>query len=594
MPNTEIKTIEFVESENHDYAQMRKSVDLWYAFNKGNIKIITAVDTGKQGKRFTNDWRRAIVIRYTGEAEDPKNCTHPNTTHKRTESTCQTEGIDVEICTKCGVIVSTTPIPKIDHKWKWVNNGDATCTSDETKTGTCTMCHVQKKESIPGTALGHDYPDEWITETEATCETPGLEYRLCRRCGNRDERVIETLPHTWHSNRDGTHTCVSENGCNTTEQCSPNTPGSTCSKCGYMTPPDEVEEEEELRIITEYIDGMVVGQEYEMQFEHNKPRLGVGIWDLVSGQLPSGMQLGGDTGVLYGTPQVSGIFSISIQLRLSGIIVRKDYTINIASVECTVMFDPGDGIVEEEFRNVPKGSTIGILPVPTRDGYIFGGWFTAEIGGLKVDELYTVSADVTLYARWGESDSDIVFGDATSSFNMSYEGDRTNYGNAAYTIYHRMKDGGTDKLVTQIGIASDDGTNNMTSSNKHITLYMKVTNNGEAGNFDIGFDCDSYVPGFEPSNASRGDDSVVITRIANGVRVGDEAKNKSTYAYTVTSPYDVTAWVGEYNKRTSNRYADVSINTSSGVVDSGYCFNMNNIFINKNSYVILEINFIHA
>ena len=47
-------------------------------------------------------------------------------------------------------------------------------------------------------------------------------------------------------------------------------------------------------------------------------------------------------------------------------------------------------------------SLYGELPTPTREGYIFGGWYTSQTGGTLVTENSTVTAirNHTLYARW--------------------------------------------------------------------------------------------------------------------------------------------------------------------------------------------------
>ncbi|WP_026662276.1 InlB B-repeat-containing protein [Butyrivibrio proteoclasticus] len=51
---------------------------------------------------------------------------------------------------------------------------------------------------------------------------------------------------------------------------------------------------------------------------------------------------------------------------------------------------------------VTYGSTYGIPPVPTRDGYTLNGWFTAKTGGTKIlpSTKVTTAKDHTLYAQW--------------------------------------------------------------------------------------------------------------------------------------------------------------------------------------------------
>ena len=49
-------------------------------------------------------------------------------------------------------------------------------------------------------------------------------------------------------------------------------------------------------------------------------------------------------------------------------------------------------------------SEYGTLPEPTRQGYIFAGWFTAASGGSEVNSNTTMgAANATIYARWVES-----------------------------------------------------------------------------------------------------------------------------------------------------------------------------------------------
>lgn len=51
------------------------------------------------------------------------------------------------------------------------------------------------------------------------------------------------------------------------------------------------------------------------------------------------------------------------------------------------------------------GATI-TLPTPTRDGYTFNGWFTAETEGTQITEIGTTNkptSDVTYYAQWTEN-----------------------------------------------------------------------------------------------------------------------------------------------------------------------------------------------
>ena len=66
----------------------------------------------------------------------------------------------------------------------------------------------------------------------------------------------------------------------------------------------------------------------------------------------------------------------------------------------TVTFDANGGSVSPTTRSVVGGETVGDLPTPTRSGYTFAGWFTAESGGTQISAATTVTANVTYYAHW--------------------------------------------------------------------------------------------------------------------------------------------------------------------------------------------------
>ena len=66
---------------------------------------------------------------------------------------------------------------------------------------------------------------------------------------------------------------------------------------------------------------------------------------------------------------------------------------------CTVTFDANGG-TGTSTATVVYGSPYGKLPVPTREEYIFDGWWTARTGGEQVTAKTVVTKDHTLYARW--------------------------------------------------------------------------------------------------------------------------------------------------------------------------------------------------
>lgn len=77
----------------------------------------------------------------------------------------------------------------------------------------------------------------------------------------------------------------------------------------------------------------------------------------------------------------------------------------------TVNFNANGGNVSTSSVKVTYDSTYGTLPTPTRTGYTFNGWFTADSGGTKVTASTKVklTANQTLYAQWSIIKSEVSF-----------------------------------------------------------------------------------------------------------------------------------------------------------------------------------------
>lgn len=566
----------YEDPDKQDFQDLYMMANVWVRSNIPHIQIISGIYSAAEDTKpkylNTEEYRRTIVIRYTGDPiyQNPQTCKHTNLEEVHVDATCIKEGETYTRCKDCNLPMNKTILARIPHDFVFTDDNNATCLTDGTETGVCSKCGKHRKKIR--TALGHALPADWTIRKPATITSTGIKFKKCIRCDYEITEIIPKLTHQWVSNGDGTHNCVTEGCCGViNETCFPNGYGETCAKCGYVTP------ELVLEITTAYVDAMVVDNEFSQQLECNA-RTGSTTWSVVTGALPAGLTMD-EHGLISGTPTSSGIYTFTAQVVWKDQTATKAYSINIANRLCTVTFDPQGGTVSVTSKKVAEGSVIGELPIPTLDGKTFGGWFTAAVDGLKLDTNYTINADVTLYARWGDS-SGVDFGDAVSTFNIAYKGDRTNYQNNPYTFYYRVANGaaGAANLAIQTGISSDDRSNNMTATNKTVTLYMKVNNKGAAGSFDIGFDCDSYIIG-------NSDDRVPITRLANGVSLG------SPVAFNVTVPYETSIWVGLYNNRTSNRYNDSAIGSVASGIDTGYAFTMKNIFINSGSYAILAVKF---
>ena len=93
-------------------------------------------------------------------------------------------------------------------------------------------------------------------------------------------------------------------------------------------------------------------------------------------------------------------------------------------------FDAMSGNVDTSSKTVTYSKTYGDLPVPTRTGYTFDGWYTAKNGGTKVtsETKVEMQADHALYAHWTANTYNITLDTNCGNDNvivLSYQaGDR--------------------------------------------------------------------------------------------------------------------------------------------------------------------------
>ncbi len=71
----------------------------------------------------------------------------------------------------------------------------------------------------------------------------------------------------------------------------------------------------------------------------------------------------------------------------------------------TVTFDANGGTVTMTTDTTGTNGKLAALPIPTRDGYTFNGWYTLADGGEKVDESKIYTANTTLYAHWTKTET---------------------------------------------------------------------------------------------------------------------------------------------------------------------------------------------
>ena len=72
-------------------------------------------------------------------------------------------------------------------------------------------------------------------------------------------------------------------------------------------------------------------------------------------------------------------------------------------MEITITYDAMGGTVNPKYSIIESNGKVPRMPIPTKDGYTFEGWYTSSTGGTLVDENTIFKVDTTLYARWEEA-----------------------------------------------------------------------------------------------------------------------------------------------------------------------------------------------
>ena len=105
-----------------------------------------------------------------------------------------------------------------------------------------------------------------------------------------------------------------------------------------------------------------------------------------------------------GGTQVTATTTVSIT---SAQTLYAHWTLNTYNVT----FDANGGSVSSASKTVTYAAAYGDLPVPTRAGHTFAGWWTAASGGTQVTTSAKVSitSAQTLYAHWTLNTYNVTF-----------------------------------------------------------------------------------------------------------------------------------------------------------------------------------------
>ena len=208
------------------------NTELWY-YSKGRLQkivhgknVCTKNEIGRQEPTCTEEgW-----VKYGCTYESNNNAAYPEHTEQWTETidalghdftvkqsetpaTCERAGTIVWKCSRCDE-TKTQTIPALNHDYRddWVVTTPATCTTKGVKTRHChnDPSHVET-QPIPMNSNNHAGHGTYIVgKKDATCTTDGYTGdTYCDGCNQKikDGTVIPATGHHWKDNGDGTHTC---------------------------------------------------------------------------------------------------------------------------------------------------------------------------------------------------------------------------------------------------------------------------------------------------------------------------------------------------------------------------------------------------
>ena len=111
------------------------------------------------------------------------------------QPTCTSEGTKTKTCTKCNATVTET-ISKTSHKYADTVVAP-TCTTDGYTLHKCSVCGTSYKDNTTK-ATGHSYGNSVVTK-QPTCTSEGTKTKTCTKC---NATVTETIPKTSHKYAD--------------------------------------------------------------------------------------------------------------------------------------------------------------------------------------------------------------------------------------------------------------------------------------------------------------------------------------------------------------------------------------------------------
>lgn len=262
----------------------------------------------------------------------------------------------------------------------------------------------------------------------------------------------------------------------------------------------------------------------------------------------------------------------------------------------TYTYGEGSGYITANYKNNSVN-----LPKPTKSGYTFGGWYTASSGGTKVNNTYTPTGNITLYAHW-----------SANSYTLSFDANGCGTLGVSYVTatvgktYGDADDGdGLPSIALTTGKKFDGWYTSSSGGNK-ITNSTTVTASSDNGtlyahcsyiNYNISYNLANGTYGSSHPTSAKYGDVINISKPSKKVTIslsrGTNASNAKISSTSVSAAQTFAGWTAtNLNTTTARRgTSSSSVNTqwSSGSTKSTYTY-YKNLTATNNATVNLTAN----
>lgn len=247
-----------------------------------------------------------------------------------------------------------------------------------------------------------------------------------------------------------------------------------------------------------------------------------------------------------------------------------DFTLTPAQVACTVNFDANGGTCGTASKSVTLGGNYGVLPTPTKTGYTFTGWYTAETDGTRVYNYGSLvsNAGHTLYAHWSAEHKHEAVPEKEETFTPINDAEYTWDKKLKAGSYYYTEDCSLDKKIAVAG-------SSMTSTHAYFCLNgKKLTVTQQYGMLDTnGINTRVYICDCQGGGQ-------IVSTYSNGWIFSSSASKSPIYLYggtfqgtNICKPYNGLTVDGAVLKATNTAISATdnpySVYIKSGVVSGG-------------------------